>query len=174
MTVRGVTFATCCQTCCTTTSRLRDAPRSSATYWTVQTAPPSAAVAVHASEGADDRSRDRAAGRPRARCRGPHACRVRTESRYHRSARGAGARLRQRAERLEQQRSPGQVVRRRLALSDEQFERLSRTNKTCEHERRALAKREREVRAALRDELARGDGAGQAHVDRLLDQLIRV
>jgi hypothetical protein len=68
----------------------------------------------------------------------------------------------------------GQVVRRRLALSDEQFERLSRTNMAYGQERRALTQREREVRLTLREELGRGDGADQARVDRLLDDMIQV
>jgi len=66
------------------------------------------------------------------------------------------------------------VVQRRLQLSAGQMRQLRESNRQFARQRQELFQRERTVRRALRRELAAGDGAAQARVATLLDQLIDV
>ena len=68
----------------------------------------------------------------------------------------------------------GQLVKRRLALSDDQMSKLQSTNRSFEKQRMDLMLRERETRQALRTEMVAGDGANQAKVGQLLDQSIQI
>lgn len=68
----------------------------------------------------------------------------------------------------------GEVVRRQLALTDDQFRRLGETNRQFEGQRRALVQRERATRAALRDELAKGDGGDEARVGERMQELLAI
>lgn len=63
----------------------------------------------------------------------------------------------------------GQVVRRQLQLTDQQFEQLQAVNKKYEAPRRDLNQRERYLRLSLRAELQLGDKADQAKVADYLD-----
>ncbi len=64
----------------------------------------------------------------------------------------------------------GEVVRRRLALNDDQMTKLQSTNRQFEQQRVDLLRRERETRQALRAQLLSGDSANQTRVGQLLDQ----
>ena len=64
----------------------------------------------------------------------------------------------------------GEVVRRRLGLTDSQMIRLQATNRQFERQRGDLLIRERATRQSLRAELLAGDSANQARVGQLLDQ----
>jgi Spy/CpxP family protein refolding chaperone len=66
-----------------------------------------------------------------------------------------------------------QVVRDRLELTDEQFQRLSVVNQRYEKERRDLTQQERSLRLELRAQVLRGNQADQRRVDTLLDQIMR-
>jgi protein CpxP len=68
----------------------------------------------------------------------------------------------------------GQMVKRRLALSDDQMSKLQSANRSFEKQRMDLMLRERETRQALRAEMQAGDGANQAKVGQLLDQSIQI
>ncbi|MGI8510440.1 MAG: hypothetical protein ACR2MQ_14055 [Gemmatimonadaceae bacterium] len=63
-----------------------------------------------------------------------------------------------------------QLVRERLNLSGEQMQRLRDVNGRLDARRRGLADQERAARIALRQELARGSAADQAHVASLMSQ----
>ena len=77
---------------------------------------------------------------------------------------------------LEQQlrQRTGEVVKRRLALSDDQMTRLQSTNLQFEQQRADLLRRERETRQALRAQLMSGDTANQAKVGQLLDEQLQL
>ena len=77
---------------------------------------------------------------------------------------------------LEQQlrQRTGEVVKRRLALSDDQMSRLQATNRQFEQQRTDLLRRDRETRQALRAQLMSGDGANQAKVGQLLDESLQL
>jgi protein CpxP len=81
-----------------------------------------------------------------------------------------------RRQRLEQQlrQRTGEVVKRRLALSDDQMLKLQATNRQFEGQRTDLLRRERETRQALRAQLMSGDTANQAKVSQLLDQQLQL
>ena len=64
----------------------------------------------------------------------------------------------------------GEMVRRQLALSDDQMTRLQATNRQFEQQRVALVTRERELRRELRREVLAGDKANQNRVSQLIDQ----
>jgi hypothetical protein len=88
-----------------------------------------------------------------------------------------GERLTQRADparrqALEQQfqERTEQVVRKKLNLNDQQMARLRAMNSTIVTQRNALVDQERSVRAGLRDEMAKGNGADQKRVAQLMAQ----
>jgi Spy/CpxP family protein refolding chaperone len=64
------------------------------------------------------------------------------------------------------------VVKKRLQLTDEQFDKLANTNRVYEHQRQALVQQERATRLGLRAEILAGDHADQQHVATLLDRLV--
>ncbi|MDX2185250.1 MAG: hypothetical protein SFW08_14825 [Gemmatimonadaceae bacterium] len=68
----------------------------------------------------------------------------------------------------------GEVVRRQLALDDNQFRRLRETNREFEGQRRSLAERERGARMSIRSELDRGDAADDAKVSAQMQELLKV
>ncbi len=68
----------------------------------------------------------------------------------------------------------GEVVRRRLALNDDQMMKLQATNRRFEGQRTDLLLREKETRQALRAELVLGDAANQSKVGQLLDQQLQL
>ena len=68
----------------------------------------------------------------------------------------------------------GEVVRRQLQLTDQQYEQLQAVNKKYEAPRRDLNQRERYLRLSLRAELQLGDKADQAKVGGYLDQMNEV
>jgi hypothetical protein len=65
-------------------------------------------------------------------------------------------------------------VRERLQLSDDQMTRLRGTARTYGARRRELVNRERDVRAALADQLRPGIAANQDSVSRLTDALVSI
>ncbi len=67
-----------------------------------------------------------------------------------------------------------QVVRKRLALTDDQFSRLQETASRIEDARRELRNDEMTTRFAMRQELLAGDRANEARVAELLDRLPRL
>jgi hypothetical protein len=64
-----------------------------------------------------------------------------------------------------------QVIRQRLALSDDQFARLRDVAATIEDDRRTLRNDELTARFALRQELLAGDRVNESRVGELLDKL---
>jgi len=68
----------------------------------------------------------------------------------------------------------GEVVKRRLGLTDEQMTKLQSTNRDFEQQRMDLMMRERETRQALRAQMMSGDSANQSKVGQLLDQSIQL
>ena len=68
----------------------------------------------------------------------------------------------------------GQVVRRQLQLTDDQYAQLQAVNRKYEAPRRSLNQRERYLRLSLRGELELGDKADQSKVAGYLDQLTDV
>src|SRR5688572_4723646 len=64
----------------------------------------------------------------------------------------------------------GEIVKRRLQLTDDQMSRLQATNRQFEQQRIALFARERDVRRDLRQQILAGDSANQSRVSQLLDQ----
>lgn len=66
------------------------------------------------------------------------------------------------------------VVRQRLQLTDQQFAQLAAVNRKYESQRGSLLQQEVGLRTELRGELLRGDQADQAHVNALLDQIMKV
>ncbi len=66
----------------------------------------------------------------------------------------------------------GEVVKRRLALTDEQMTKLQATNQKFEVRRLAIVQRERAQRLGLRAQIAAGDSANQPRVAELLDGLL--
>ena len=79
-------------------------------------------------------------------------------------------------QRLEAQVQPrlGEVVRRRLRLTDEQAARLSATNRQFQGQRQQLALQERELRGELRRQLSADSAADQNRVGALIDDAIRL
>jgi Spy/CpxP family protein refolding chaperone len=68
----------------------------------------------------------------------------------------------------------GLIVREQLGLDEAQARRLGDVSGKYEGERRTLARRERELRLQLRDELQGGDQANQDRVARALDRMLDV
>ena len=68
----------------------------------------------------------------------------------------------------------GEIVRRQLGLTDDQFDQLQALTRKYETPRRDLNQRERYLRLSLRAELQLGDRADQSKVSGYLDQLTRV
>ncbi len=66
-----------------------------------------------------------------------------------------------------------EVVRQRLALSDEQFNRLREVASKVEDDRRVLRNEEMTMRFGLRQELLAGDKADESKVARFLEQMPR-
>lgn len=64
------------------------------------------------------------------------------------------------------------VVRDRLQLSDDQMARLQAADSRMQQRRRPLVEKERDIRAAMRAEIARGSAANQARVSSLMDQAL--
>ena len=67
----------------------------------------------------------------------------------------------------------GEMVRRRLDLTDDQMKRLQATNRQFERERGALVMREREMRRELRGQMML-EKPDQNRVSQLLDQTIQI
>ena len=65
-------------------------------------------------------------------------------------------------------------VRERLQLTEPQMQQLQQTNRRFEEQRRSLVREERDVRVAIRDQLANGDRADQKRVAELIDRAIGV
>ena len=66
------------------------------------------------------------------------------------------------------------AVRQRLQLTEDQMERLQRTNRAFESRRREVVRQERDVRLALRGQLAPGATPDQQRVSQLIEQAIRL
>ena len=64
----------------------------------------------------------------------------------------------------------GEIVQRRLGLTDAQMKQLQSTNQQFEQRRMQMLTRERDVRRNLRSELILGDKANQNKVAQLLDE----
>lgn len=64
----------------------------------------------------------------------------------------------------------GEIVKRRLELTDDQMKKLQAANGQFEKQRGDLLMRERELRRELRQEIVAGDKANQNRVAQLLDQ----
>ncbi|MBA3405232.1 MAG: hypothetical protein H0U13_11215 [Gemmatimonadaceae bacterium] len=83
-----------------------------------------------------------------------------------------GARRQELEDRFRQR--SGEVVRRRLQLTDDQAARLQATNRQFEQQRMGLLTRERELRRELRQQLMAGATANETRVGELLDQTMRL
>ena len=68
----------------------------------------------------------------------------------------------------------GDLVKRRLELSDSQMKQLQAANQQFEQQRGSLMMREREIRRSLREEILAGDKANQSRVGQLLDQTMQL
>jgi len=68
----------------------------------------------------------------------------------------------------------GEIVRRRLQLTDAQMKQLQSVNRQFEQQRGSLITREREIRRELRGEILSGDKANQQKVSQLLDQTMQL
>jgi hypothetical protein len=68
----------------------------------------------------------------------------------------------------------GEMVKRRLELTDAEMTRLQSTNRQFEQQRMALFARERETRRALRQEMLAEGNANQSRVAELLDQTLSI
>jgi ribosomal protein L16 Arg81 hydroxylase len=66
------------------------------------------------------------------------------------------------------------MLRERLALTDDQLQRLMETNARFERRRRDLVTQERQLRMSLRRELQRGDNADQQRIAQVIEQTIQV
>ncbi len=64
----------------------------------------------------------------------------------------------------------GEIVKRRLGLTDNQMAKLQESNKSFEKQRMDLMMRERTTRQMLRAQVMMGDSANQTKVNQLLDQ----
>ena len=92
------------------------------------------------------------------------------------SAQGGGAPPARDRAQVEQQvrQRIGRFVQERLQLTDPQMRQLQQTNRRFEEQRRALVRDERDVRIAIRDQLASGDRADQKRVGELIDRAIEL
>ena len=93
---------------------------------------------------------------------------------YLHAQRGQGGPPNPRREALERElrERTGDVVRRRLNLTDAQMSRLQETNRQFERDRMNLFSRERQARVALREEMMNEENANQARVAELIDQTL--
>jgi hypothetical protein len=66
------------------------------------------------------------------------------------------------------------VVKKRLALTDEQMTRLAQTNARYDARRRDLNREERARRVELRSQLVAGDGANQERIAAALDRVLQL
>src|SRR5688572_24508889 len=64
----------------------------------------------------------------------------------------------------------GKMVRERLELTNEQWQKLSTSNQRYEESRRVMVEQERDIRLGLRDEMLAGPKANQPRVSELLDR----
>ena len=90
--------------------------------------------------------------------------------------RGPGRVPPQRREMLERElrERTGEIVRRRLELTDAQMTRLQASNRQFEQQRMQLFARERGTRQALRREMQAEDKANQSRIAELLDQTLLI
>jgi protein CpxP len=93
---------------------------------------------------------------------------------YLHAQRGQGGPPNPRREALERElrERTGDVVRRRLNLTDAQMSRLQETNRQFERDRMNLFSRERQARVALREEMMNEENANQARVAELINQTL--
>jgi Spy/CpxP family protein refolding chaperone len=68
----------------------------------------------------------------------------------------------------------GEIVQRRLQLTDAQMKQLQLVNRQFEQQRGLLITREREIRRDLRAEILSGEKANQQKVSQLLDQTMQL
>ncbi len=68
----------------------------------------------------------------------------------------------------------GEVLKRQLLLSDEQSRRLNALSQRLQPRRRVLMTEERDVRGALRAQIAAGDSARESEITTLIDRMIQV
>jgi uncharacterized protein YneF (UPF0154 family) len=68
----------------------------------------------------------------------------------------------------------GEIVQRRLGLTQDQMTKLQAANKEFEKQRMDLMTRERTTRQMLRAQIMMGDSASQSKVNQLLDQSIQI
>ena len=68
----------------------------------------------------------------------------------------------------------GQMMKRRMGLTDAQMSKLQETNRKFDEKRRLLVDQERDVRMSLRDEMLNPDSSRSAQVSGLLDRVVRV
>lgn len=85
---------------------------------------------------------------------------------------GANPRRAELEQRLRQR--TGEIVKRRLGLTDDQMAKIQATNKDFEKQRMDLMARERTTRQLLRAQIMMGDSANQSKVSQLLDQSIQI
>ena len=71
-------------------------------------------------------------------------------------------------------RKVGEIVKRQLGLTDEQYQKVVAVNQKYEPQRFMLTQQERELRITIRAEVLRGDSADQKRVDRLLKEMFKV
>ena len=90
--------------------------------------------------------------------------------------RGPGRVPPQRREMLERElrERTGEIVKRRLELTDAQMTRLQASNRQFEQQRMQLFARERETRQALRREMQAADNVNQSRIAELLDQTLLI
>lgn len=85
---------------------------------------------------------------------------------------GANPRRAELEQRLRQR--TGEIVQRRLGLTQDQMTKLQAANKDFEKQRMDLMTRERTTRQLLRAQVMMGDSANQTKVNHLLDQSIQI
>lgn len=85
---------------------------------------------------------------------------------------GANPRRAELEQRLRQR--TGEIVQRRLGLTQDQMTKLQAANKDFEKQRMDLMSRERTTRQMLRAQIMMGDSANQTKVNQLLDQSIQI
>lgn len=85
---------------------------------------------------------------------------------------GANPRRAQLEQRLRER--TGEIVKRRLGLTDDQMAKLQTSNKNFEKQRMDLMTSERTTRQMLRAQVMMGDSANQTKVNQLLDQTIQI
>lgn len=66
----------------------------------------------------------------------------------------------------------GEVVKRRLSLTDEQFQQLNAANRKFNRDRMSLLNQERSVRMAIRDQILAGDKGSADRLSALMDSTL--